>query len=158
MNSLSSGLLAQLYCQNSNDPFLTLIELSHDTFPEPYRFVNNSVPIVSRGNTFQPFPVKITLPADDGESIREVALELDNISLELIAAFRSLTGKQQVGVKLEMILASMPDDVQMSLEELKIKTIQYNRTSIVCKLGLDDFLGTALTSESYTPSIYPGLF
>lgn len=158
MNDLSQELLAQLYCQESNDPFLTLITLSHSSFASPIRLVNNSVPIISRGNTYQPFPVVIGLPADDGETDRIVTLQFDNVGLELIDEIRTVNDGVQIQVKLEMILASLPDEVQISLEELKILGVSYNQKIITATLGLDDFLNTELSSERYTPTNFRGLF
>lgn len=156
MNNLSSALLSQLFSQESGDPFLTLITLSHSSFSSPVRLVNNGSDIVSRGNTFKSFPVRITLPVDDGETAREIAIEFDNVSLFLLDSLRSVT--TPIEVKLEMILASLPNDVQIELSELKIQNISYNSTTISAKLLMDDFLQTALTSEKYTPTNFPGIF
>lgn len=155
-NSLSPELLAQLYAQESNDPFLTLVTLNHSSFPSPLRFVDNTEDITSRGNVFKAFPVAIVLPVDDGESERVVKINFDNVSLELIDEIRTVT--TQIGVSLELVLASSPNQVQMSLEELKIGQVSYNASAISCTLVMDDFLGGALTSERYTPTSYPGIF
>lgn len=155
-NQLSPELIAQLFTENSNDPFLTLITLEHSSFPSPIRLVNNTEDIVSRGNTFVSFPMKIKLPMDDGESAREVQIVFDNVSLELIDEIRSVT--TSIGVTMELVLASIPDQVQMSLDELKIATISYNKTQVVAKLILDSFLTTEVTCERYNPSNYPALF
>lgn len=154
-NSLSPELLSQLYYQDSDDVFLTLVTLEHPSFTT-VRLVNNSVDIVSRGNTFQAFPMRIRLPADDGESAREVNIEFDNVSLEILNEIRTVT--DYINVKIEMVLASVPDEVQISLEELKIQSVSYNSKTVSARLFLDNFLNTGLTSESYTPLIYPGLF
>lgn len=154
-NQLSAELLAQLYYQNADDPFLTLITLTHSNFGV-VRLVNNSVNITSRGQTFQAFPFKLRLPTDDGETAREVAIEFDNVSLELLDEIRTAT--TNIDVKIEMILASIPDEVQISLEELKIQNVEYNKNKISARLFMDGFLNTSMTSESYTPSLYPGLF
>jgi hypothetical protein len=58
----------------------------------------------------------------------------------------------------EMVLASNPDTVQYSIEDLKLKNIQYNSQSINATLVMDDFLGVALTSERYNPDNFPGIF
>ena len=158
MNYLTPELLAQLYSQESEDPFLTLITLSHPSFPSDVRLVQNTENVVSRGNTYTAFPVRITLPADDGETTRQCSIDFDNVSLELISMFRTLDSGERIGVKLEMVLASMPDLVQISLDELKVGGITYNKDVISAKLVMDDFLNTELTSEKYTPSNYPGLF
>lgn len=157
-NQLSPQLLAQLYAQESSDPFLTLITLSHPSFPQDLRLVNNQENIVSNGNTFQAFPVRIQLPVDDGETVKEVLIEFDNVSLELIDEIRSVSSSERIGVKLEMILASLPNDIQISLEDLYILNITYNATIIQARIGLDDFLSTELTSEVYSPSNFPGIF
>lgn len=155
-NQLSPELIAQLFAQESNDPFLALVTLTHSSFAGPIRLVNNQENIVSRGNTFTAFPMKIKFPMDDGESAREVQLAFDNVSLELIDEIRSVT--TSIGVSLELILASMPDQVQVSLEELIISTITYNKTQAVARLVLDSFLTTEVTSEKYNPQNFPGLF
>ena len=155
-NALSPELIAQLMKTNSEDPFLTILTLTHSTFPSPIRLVNNSENIVSRGNTFLAFPFRLTLPVDDGETMREVSIDFDNVSLELLDEIRTVTS--QIEVKLEMILASIPDEVQMELAELKIGNVNYSDTMISAKLVMDDFLSSALTSEAYTPSSFPGLF
>ena len=155
-NTLTPELLAQLYAQESTDPLLMLVTLSHEDFVESYYLVNNSEEIISRGQTFSPFPMMITLPGDDGETVRGVSIEFDNISLELVELIRSVTSP--MSVKLEIILASMPDVVQMELDELKIQNLSYNARRISANLILDSFLNTEITSERYTPSLYPGLF
>ncbi len=155
MNILSPEVLAQLFSQESNDPFLALVTLSHPSFTT-LRLVNNSQNIVSRGNTYLAFPLKFRLPVDDGESAREVQMEFDNVGLELIDEIRSVT--TPIDVKIELILASLPNAVQTSLEELKISNISYNSKVITAKLYMDGFLNVEMTSEKYNPSTYPGLF
>jgi hypothetical protein len=154
-NSLSNSLLAQLFAQQSGDPFLVLVTISHSSF-NTIRLVNNTENIVSRGNTYQAFPVRVRLPVDDGESARVVQLELDNVSRELVDEIRSVT--TEITVKLEMILASMPDQVQMILDELLITNLTYSKTRITASLIFDNFLNTEMTSEKYGPTNFPGIF
>lgn len=155
-NSLSPELLAQLFSQESNDPFLTLVTLTHPSFAGPIYLVNNSENIISRGMEFLSFPMRISLPMDDGESNREVAIDFDNVSLEIIGELRKVT--DYIDVSMEMVLASIPDEVQMELKELKIGNITYNPSKVSAKLFMDSFLYSALTSETYSPSNFPGLF
>jgi hypothetical protein len=156
MNNLTPELIAQLYAQESGDPFLSLITMEHPDFAEPIRLVNNSVNIISRGETFLAFPMKIRLPVDDGESAREFQIDLDNVSLELVTSIRSVT--TQIGLKIEMILASLPDEVQISIDELKIQSITYDKLRVTARVVLDNFLNTEMTSERYGPKNFPGLF
>jgi hypothetical protein len=155
LNNLSSNLLAQIFGQSSSDPFLMLVTISHSTFPTIY-LANNTVDIVSRGITFSAFPMQVTLPSDDGETTREVRLELDNVSLALIEEFRKITTPPDV--KVEMLLASDPNTIQLSIEELKLRNISYNKSRISARLFMDSFLNVEMTSEKYDPAIFPGLF
>lgn len=154
-NAISPELLAQLYYQNSDDPFLILVTLSHDSFTT-IRLVNNSENVVSRGNTFQAFPMKIRFPVDDGESNREAQIEFDNVSLEILNEIRSVT--TFIDVKIELILASAPNDVQISFEELKIQSVTYDKQKVSARLFLDSFLNTALPSERYGATNFKGIF
>ena len=154
-NTLSNALLAQLFSQESNDPFLTLVKLSHDDF-EDICLVNNTENVTSGGVEYTAFPMKIVFPKDDGESNREVNIEFDNVDRTLIDLIRSVT--DYIDVSISLILASDPDTVQMSFDELKIQNITYNSKRVSAKLFMDNFLNTEMTSEKYTPTLYAGLF
>jgi len=154
-NQLSPELVYQLLSQESNDPFLTLITLTHDSF-STIRLVNNTKDVVSRTNTFTAFPFKIRFPVDDGETVREFSINFDNISLDLVDEIRSVTSP--ISIVIELILASMPDDVQITQDNLEIQTIQMNKQSISAKIIVDDFLNVEMTGEKYEPSNFPGLF
>jgi hypothetical protein len=154
-NPISSQLLAQFYGASSNDPLLMLLTLSHPSFTT-LRLVNNTEDVVSRGNTYISFPMTIRTPSDDGESTREALIEFDNSSLELIDELRAVT--TPIDAKIEIVLFSELDVVQLSYEELKIKSITYDKNKIGARLYMDDFLNIELPSEKYTPLNYPGLF
>lgn len=153
-NELSPELKKQIFAQESNDPFLILVTLSTDSFIA--RLVNNTKDIVSRGSTYTAYPFKLTLPVDDGQSARAFQIQLDNASLALIQGLRTVT--QNIGVTIEMILASIPDEVQMQFTDLTLSTISYDAKKISATIIMDNFLTVEMTSERYTPSLYPGLF
>jgi len=155
MRQLSNALLGELYASESSDPFLMLMTLTHASFSTIY-LVNNIVDVTSNGNLHIAFPMEITIPADDGQSSREASIVFDNVSLDIIEQMRSVSTPMLA--KIEMVLASDPDNVEISFEELKVSNITYDAQTIKASLFLDDFLNTELTSEKYTPTIYPGLF
>lgn len=153
-NAITNELKRQIFSQESEDPFLTLVTLTHTTFTA--RLVNNSSDITSNGFVFTAFPMKVKMPADDGETARDFAIEFDNVSLDLITSMRSVDG--DIGVRIDMILSSLPDVIQISNEDLVIRSVTYDKTKLTARIILDNFLTTAMTSERYTPSLYPGLF
>lgn len=153
---LTDELLEQMLSQQSNDPLLTLVTISHSSIGTPYRFVNNTENIISRGNTFNAFSFIVGLPNDDGEVQKQVTIQIDNTTLELITALRSIT--EPLTADVEYILASDPDTVQFSIEDLEVRAMTYNQSVINLTLSLDDIMNTPLTSESYDPATYRGLF
>lgn len=156
MNNLSNNLLSEMFSQTSSDPFLMLVTMSHESFASTLYLVNNIEDVTSNGQVYTAFPMKVVLPTDDGTSVREVKLQMDNVSLELIDEIRSVI--TPIDVKVEMILASTPDTIEMDLGELRIKNITYDGKGISASLYLDDFLNTELPSEKYTPEIYVGIY
>lgn len=152
---LSNKLLAEIYGQESSDPFLMLVTLSHLSFSSIY-LVNNTVDIISNGNTFLAFPMKITLPQDNENASKDIRIEFDNVSRFLVDEIRAVT--DPIDASIQMVLASDPDIVEVEIADLKISDISYNKSKISARLFLDDFLNTGLTSEKYEPSLYPGLF
>ena len=157
MNSLSTALLKQLFAQESEDPFLLLVTVSHPDFVGTYiRLVNNTEDIVSRGETFIAFPMRIKLSDDDGEREKEVSISFSNVSQELIMELRKITTPADVTI--EMVLASDLNTVQIEYGELKMRNVQYNSQTIDAKLYMDSFLTVSIPHEKYTPTIFPGLF
>jgi hypothetical protein len=156
-NQISAQLIAQMFAQESGDPFLTLVTLTHPDFAGPVRLVNNQEDIISNGQTFIAFPLEITLPTDDDAGVaREISITFANTSLELVDELRSV--QTPVNVQLDLILASTPDIIEFSFQEFKLRTVSFDQMSVQAKLFMDDFLNVELTSESYSPAIYPGLF
>jgi len=153
---LSDELLSQLNAQDSEDPLLTLITVTHDDIETPLRFVNNTENITSRSNVFTAFSFSVGLPADDGQTLKQVQIQIDNTSLELISSFRSITTPLTATV--EFVLASDPDTVQLSIDDLTVRSMNYDQSLIRLVLSVDDIMNTALTSEEYSPSLYRGLF
>lgn len=151
----SDNLLSQMNSEISSDPFLILLTLNHPSFDTVY-LVNNNENITANGNVYLAFPFKATLPNDDGETQREVKLVIDNTSLELIEQIRTPT--TPIDCKVQMVLASNPSVVEIEYEDLKIKDVTYTKQNISATLYLDDFLNTELTSEKYTPTVFPGIF
>jgi len=150
------SLLQQLMRQETSDVVLTLLTLDHPAWEAPIRLVNNSSDIVSRGNVYTAFPFSIVLPPDDGETTREANITMDNTSLEIIGFLRSVI--DEIPATIEVILARLPNEVQMDIPDLVVRSINYNKNRITAVLSLDSFLNTELTSEKYTPAKFPGLF
>jgi hypothetical protein len=153
---ISNNLKKQLYDPNMTDPFLFLVELSHPDWAETFYYVNNNEEIISNGKTYVPVAFQITLPQDDGETLPQVKLEIDNVSREMIEEIRTVTSP--ISVNLLGVLASDPDYIELEYAELSITAITYDAQKISGDLILVDFLNQKIPGEIYSPISFPGLF
>ncbi len=155
MRNFSQGALAELFAQNSADPFLMLLTVTHSQWATK-RFVNNNEEIISRGLVFTPLIFDLVLPVDDGETIPTMKLVIDNVGLTLMSELRKI--ETAPDVKLEVVFGSDRDRVEMEVTDLKLNNVKYDKMQITGVLSFDDFLNTAIPSARYTPKDFPGMF
>ncbi len=98
----------------------------------------------------------IILPNDEATQERSATITFDNVSLELIEEIR--TPIDPIDCKIEIVLASDPDTVELAYEEFQIFDVNYDKSIVSARLFFDDFLNTEVSSERYNPSNFPGLF
>lgn len=152
----SPAFVEAVVSQNTDEVFLFLLTLSHVDLPVPIRVVNNTEDVVSVGNTYTAFPFNLVLPQDDGDTLPQVVISLSNVSLEFIDEIRALNGA--LDVRLDVILASSPDTIEMSISGMKTYTINYDAQNMEAICQVEDVLNMTFPSELYLPSNFPGLF
>ena len=154
---VSTVLKTELFKQNSDDPFLFLLTLEDPkgSFPPVY-LVNNLEDIISRGNTYLAFPMAIALPVNDGETVPALEITLTNVTLEFMEILRAITTPLKGTV--EAVLASRPALVELSIKDLELREIKYDRQTITATFTLKDMLNLGLPKHNFTPTFYPGLF
>lgn len=152
-----SGLLRQQINRGEMDEvFLWLVTLSHPTMPTPIRVVNDRQDIVSRGNTFQAYAFLFELPEDDGETIPRGRLVIDNVDRSIVDEIRTLT--TPMTCLIEGVLASQPDYVEITLQDIMLREIKYNAQTISGTLYVEDYLNKRVPADTFNPSEYEGLF
>jgi hypothetical protein len=154
--AFSQRLVKAALDPNTKEVFLFLLTFSGGVITTPIRLVNNIDKIISRGQEYIAFPLEITLPADDGESLAAIEIVCQNASLELIDIIRS--SGTFIGVKLEFILASTPDVVEFEILNMRVASVEYDKDTIKMTVTVDDLLNTAFPNERYLPSSFSGLF
>lgn len=152
----SANFIDAVVNQNTDEVFLFLITLSHDDLLNPIRVVNNVENINSRGMEFTAFPFDLILPQDDGDTLPQVIISLSNVDLSLVDEIRSLNSS--LDVTLEIVLASNPSYVEMSIEGMKTISVQYDAQKIEATCQIEDVLNLVFPKDSYLPSNFPGLF
>lgn len=142
--------------QNTDEVFLWLLTIEHAASSTIFRLVNDLDDITSRGNVYSAFPFQFALPEDDGETLPTIQINVDNVSLELIEIIR--TYGSGITITAEIILASNPDDVEYSIEDLSLVDATYNSQSITLTAQIQDLLNQRFPADDFLPRTFPGMF
>ena len=122
----------------------------------PIRFVNNNVDVVSRGDTFLAYPFTLQLPTDDDQKVPTVTLTIDNVDRAIVESIRGQL--QPPNVKIEVITSAYPDIVERTIDFLSLRSVDYNSLTITGSLEARGILNQRFPKESYTASVFPGIF
>lgn len=161
--ALSPGEIAlhsAVNASQTNEAFLFLATFTSADGKEIIRLVNNNEDIVSRGMTYYAFPFDLNLPFDDGEKQANVSMTIggivDDSKMKLIEILRSTL--KPPTVKIEVIISSMPNWVERSIDFLEMRNVTYDAMSITIDLVSKNILARKFPSDIYDPVSFPDLF
>lgn len=163
---LSDNAKAQLNAQESDDAFVVLLELNHDSFDgETIRLssdptttlLDGTYGTVSNGNDYTFFPFEITLPAQDDTFLGRTVLKIDNVTRDLILEVLQING-DPILVTLKIVLASDPDSVEMEYPSLRMTNIAANATDLQADLYPQIIQDEQWPYDNFTRADFPGLF
>lgn len=141
---------------NTAEVWLVLLTISHEQLAEPIRVVNNTVEIVSRGETFIGYPFEITLPDSQEESAPRARLAIDNVSREISQSIRTITSAPSVLI--EIIRAADPDTVEVAWPNFALRNVHWDAMRVSGDLTIEDFTAEPYPAGIFSPASFPGLF
>lgn len=156
--TMSSAALAAISAQQTSEVFLYLLDIviSVGGVSTPYRFVNDFVPLVRKGNRYDPLGFKITLP-QEGENIQGAKVTIDAVDRRIIQVLREADTMPKVSFIL--ILASNPDgDPEAGPFIFDLSNVSYNKTSLSADLSIGNHLDGVFPRVIKTPYFFPALF
>lgn len=133
-----------------------LVTVTHANLAVPFRVCNNNVPVVSRGNTFEPFWFQFVLPDDSKERPTEMEFVLDGTMLPLIELMRAITTPAMMLV--ELVAATRPDTVELSVEDLAMRYVTWTGQDIHFRCVHEDIWHSRYPEGTYDPQLYAGIF
>ncbi len=154
--SFSTNAMKAVTAQETKEAFITLLTLSHADLAEPIRVCDDKVNLVSNGNTFQAFPFELPLPNESEDRPPVATLTIGNVDRQIVQALRSITSA--VDVLIEIVLASTPDTVEMSLPDFKLKEADYNQLVVTGELSVEHLESKPFPPHAFVPSGFPALF
>jgi hypothetical protein len=164
--TLSDTATAAVLAPQTGEVFDVLLTLDHPSMADgPIRVASEGlgtlpvagVPgIVSRGNEFVALPFQFMLPGSEQNRTPNSVLEMDNISRDITAAARKMTSP--AAVTAEVVLASDPDTVEVSIEGFSLVNVEYDQFIIRGTISVELLEHRPFPSVNITPSGFPGTF
>lgn len=163
--SLSNAAKAAVFAQETGDAFVILITISHPNFTDDIRVSSDPTQdlpeanirgTISNGLEYIYCPFSISLPGDDDTGVARAQLSVDNVDRRVTEAIRS--ADSAVGIKIEIVLASSPDVIEMSLDGFQMAQATYNAMTVSGELSMAYFDLEPFPAKRFTPSDFPGLF
>lgn len=170
---MSAAAIAALYAQESSDTLVTLLTIyDADSNEILARLTDNYTQrlegtdyttdvdvvygIVSRGENYVFLPIEVSLPSDEQSGSSKAQLTMRDVTRYLIPLIRSLTAPPKV--KLELVLKSQPDTVEIVFNGFYLSSLTYNSEQVTGDLTMIDYQAEPFPVYSFTPSYFPGLF
>ena len=155
--SLSPLAKAAAQAPESDEVFLVLIEISHPNWATPFYMVDNTVEIVSKGKTYIPWPFELVLGDDNGETLPEVSLIIDNVDPALVEIIR--TTQDPPSMSISVVLASAPDVLEVFISGLTLRNVEFDAMKITWTLYAESLADQRFPADTISLSSgYNGLF
>lgn len=164
--TVSLTLRDAMYAQETGANLVTLLTITHPQLATPLYLSSDNTAIfsytplrsgtISRGLVFDFFPFSVILPDDKDESPPSAKLVIDNVGRELIPLLRSTD--YPATVKIEQVLASAPNVVEILYPELDLVGMEYDSTTITLTLEINALLTEPFPAGTFNPADFPGLF
>ncbi|MEH7903994.1 DUF1833 family protein [Rhizobium laguerreae] len=166
MRDVSDGFRAALYAQETDEVPICLLTVTHASLEEPIYISSDPStrlsddPLVygteSRGQQYIFLPFEFTFPDDRGDTPPRVQMTMDNIERTLVSILRTFFTPPSI--KLEIILASDPDTVEITMPVLQMSDSTIDDHTISISLVADGLINEPHPAGQFTPGSFPGLF
>ena len=157
--TITADGLRELFAQDSGQPLLPLLTITHDTLPEPIRVVSDRQALTFAGQSYQPFSFELTLPVDTEDETPHVQVTMDNVGRELVRLLRLVL--DPVAFQLDIVRVA-PDGVHREMGPLDFSLLaapQISASTITLNLGyVIDVLNMPATQDVMNHGVAPGLF
>ena len=154
--SVSSEFKSTVFGSQTEEAYLVLIKVDHESMDAPIRVTSNGVVTVSNGESFQPYPFTLALPDDTERPFSRGRLTIENVSQTIIESIRSIS--TALLITIQIVLASDLDTVEVEYPDFELTDISYDAQTISGSLNIESFVEEPFPGDSFIPSYFPGLF
>lgn len=162
---LSLNFRKALFSQETAEVPIFLLTITHESLAEPIRLSTDPTTrlsdlptygTVSRGETYQFAGVDVTIPDEQDQQAPRSKLAIANVTRDLVPLARSVNTPPRV--KIEAVLASDLDAVEITWPALDMSHLQYDASFLVFDLTMDALVTEPYPALTFSPASFPGLF
>lgn len=177
MPELGATATREVYREESGEAWVVLLTITHPDLSVPgdiIRVCDQGTDVdddtgvefvISNGEKFYAVGFEFELPTDQEGETPKAKIRIDNVGdiemddgtkVNVLHELRRLTSPPTL--KVDVVLASTPNVVEFSLEELTLAHAGANVAIIEGDLAYEDTLNQRFPREDYSPRNAPGLF
>lgn len=161
---LSDAYLEQAFQQESANPEIYLVSMTHPDFSEDIHVSSDATETLSSGHKgtisngveYTNFPFKLKLQEQNENLIPKASLEISNVSREIMDAIQRIQDDVPV-VRVQMVLASDPDLVEIDIRNMRFNNIKGNAIVIEGELRPKAFNNGKYPKGTFNAAEWPGL-
>jgi hypothetical protein len=164
--SVSLNFRTAAFGQESGEVAIALLTITHPSLPSPILLSTDATtrfstdPLLygtmSRSQQFLFVFAEVTMPDEQDKQPPAAKLVISNIDRSIIPLARSVSSPPSV--KIEIVLASAPDTVEIAIPAMDMVNLQYDANQLTFDLAIDALAFEPFPSGSFDPASFPALF
>lgn len=154
--SISQAFISAFFGRDGTDVVLLLLEIDHALLGSPRRLVLNTKQVTHLSNIYEPMYFEITFPEQQPDRPGGMKLRVDGVDRSMIEQVR--TFQTPPTIKLKVVSASDPDDVQMETATMFWRLMTYGSHWLEGEVESPEVYNRSFPGDSFTPAVAPGLF
>ena len=156
--TLTPAAWRAILAQESGDPILWLVEITHPLLADPLRLTSNVEAINSRGRLFHPARMNLTLPEEIEDRPPRATMILEDVTHELRAELIALPPTSAPRITAEIVLGSNPDITERAFRRARLSSLSMDLVAVEGELAATPALLRACPWQQFTPDAAPGVF
>lgn len=166
MRTLALTMRSAMNAENTGEVPVFLVTITHPQLDAPILLSTDPTERISdspltygtrsRGLEYIFLPMSLSLPDEKDEGIPMMQMIIDNVDREMVGILRSTSTPSLA--RIELMLASAPDVVEIALPELEVVAADYDEGQITLTKRLNGLASEPFPQGSFSPATFPGLF
>jgi hypothetical protein len=154
--NFSQGFKLNLTSISPEENILYALEINHKALATPIRVVNDTLDLISNGETYLACGFNISLLSDSEKELPKARISVTTIKNDLQHFIESSNGAQEATITIKLLRRSEPDTIEHELT-CDLLNLSVDYFTVTGTLGFDNILGRDAINVNYSSKESPGL-